>query len=338
MIFGTVKGGRDGRLVVVSKDRLSYALAVDIVPSLREALEDWARYEPLLRTRSEALNAGQINGQAVDPSEFLAPLPRAAGWLDGSTFVNHIVLMNRSMGKEMPPEMVEAPLMYQGGSDDMLGPRDPILLAQDQPWGIDFEAELGVITDDVPMQTSATDALSHIKLLVLINDVSLRFLQPRELALGFGMLQAKPSTGFAPFAVTPDELGGAWSDGRIDLVMRSTLNGKPYGATYCARGMLYGFGDLIAHATLSRRLSAGTIIGSGTISNEQPLETAFADEGGLGFSCISESRAVAGIRGDTIPPFMQFGDEVHIEAIDASGGSVFGDIEQQLQRFTGANG
>lgn len=332
MKLGSLKGGRDGQLVVIARNHKRYAPAGDIAATLREAIENWDRVEPMLRARAADLEAGIVEGKPIDPTAFAAPLPRAAAWLDGSTFVNHIRLMQRSMGKEMGPEMTAAPLMYQGGSDDLLGPHDPILLA-DEAWGIDLEAELGVITDDVPMQTNAQDALSHIKLVVLLNDVSLRNLQPRELALGFGMLQAKPSTAFAPFAVTPDELGAGWSDGRVDIVMTCSVNDEPLGATRSAQGMLYGFGDLIAHATLSRRLTAGTIIGSGTISNEQPLDSAFMAQGGVGFSCLSEARAVMAIRGEERRSFLQFGDTVEIDARLTDGRSVFGAISQQVARF-----
>ncbi len=334
MRLASLKGGRDGDLVIVSKDGLRYTQAGDIAPTLRDAIDDWAIIAPNLLGRAAALEAGQVPVKRVESAAFAAPLPRAAGWLDGSTFVNHIRLMNRAMGTEMKPAMTEMPLMYQGGADDMLGPNDPIVLA-DEAWGVDLEAELGVIVDDVPMATSASDALRHIKLLVLINDVSLRNLQPLEFALGFGMVHSKPSTSFAPFAVTPDELGAGWADGRIDITMLSHINDEPLGSPRSGLGMLWTFCDLIAHAARTRRLSAGTIIGSGTISNEQPVEHARVAEGGVGFSCLSEARAIDIIRvGAPETPFLRFGDRVRIEARDDTGRSPFGIIDQQLVRPT----
>lgn len=332
MRLASLKKRRDGDLVIVSRDGLRYTRAGDIAPTLREAIDNWAVIEPDLLRRAAALEVGDVPAENVDSATFAAPLPRAAAWLDGSTFVNHIRLMNRAMGTEMNPAMTEMPLMYQGGADDMLGPNDPIVLA-DEAWGVDLEAELGVIVDDVPMTTSAADALRHIKLVVLINDVSLRNLQPREFALGFGMVHAKPSTGFAPFAVTPDELGAGWANGQVDITMLSHVNDEQLGSPRSGTGMLWTFADLIAHASRTRRLSAGTIIGSGTISNEQPVETARVAEGGVGFSCLSEARAIDIIRtGSPKTPFLSFGDRVRIEARDAAGRSPFGIIDQQLVR------
>ena len=332
MRLGSLKGGRDGDLVIVSKDGLRYTRAADVAATMRDALDSWADVEPALLKRAADLEAGHVPAETLDSSAFAAPLPRAAGWLDGSTFVNHIRLMNLAMGTEMKPAMTEMPVMYQGGADDMLGPNDPIILA-DEAWGVDLEAELGVIVDDVPMGTNAADALGHIKLIVLINDVSLRNLQPREFALGFGMVHSKPSTGFAPFAATPDELGSGWSNGKVDITMLSHINGEPLGSPRSGIGMLWSFGDLIAHATRTRKLSAGTIIGSGTISNEQPVEHARASEGGAGFSCLSEARAIDIIRGGAPEtPFLRFGDRVRIEARDEAGRSPFGSIDQQLVR------
>lgn len=335
MRLASIKSGRDGRLVVLTPDGMRFAEVPDIAVTLREALDNWEQAAPLLAARAAMLGGDPAQGLPVAGVQFAAPLPRASAWLDGSTFFNHIRLMNRAMGTEVKPAMLDMPLMYQGGSDDLLGPNDPILVA-DAAWGIDLEAELGVVVDDVPMGTTADHALAYVKLILLLNDVSLRNLQPRELMLGFGMLQAKPSTAFAPFAVTPDEFGKDWADGRLNIEMRSSINGTPIGRPRASIGMVYGFAQLIEHAARTRRLSAGTIIGSGTISNEQPIETARIEEGGVGFSCLSEARAIDMIRtGAAETSFLHYGDRVVIEAVDSLGRSLFGRIDQVVEHPAG---
>ncbi len=330
------RGGRDGTLVLVSSD-LSRAVAVpEIAPTLQAALDDWAAVEPRLREKAAALERGPVTGEfPFDPCSCASPLPRAYQWADGSAYVNHVALVRKARGAEMPPSFWTDPLMYQGGSDSFLGPRDPIRLASED-WGIDFEAEIAVVTDDVPMGIAEEAALPHVKLLMLVNDVSLRNLVPGELAKGFGFFQSKPSSAFSPVAVTPDELGPAWREGKVHLPLRSWLNGELFGEPDAGTDMTFAFPRLIAHAAATRPLGAGTVIGSGTVSNCDPEGGPGRPvaEGGRGYSCIAEQRTVETIlHGAPRTSFMRFGDRVRIEMLDAEGRSIFGAIDQVVERY-----
>ncbi len=332
MKLASLKEGRDGRLVVVSKD-LSRAVAVpEIAATLQQALDDWASSRPALERVYEQLNAGDIQGEPFDETAAAAPLPRAYQWADGSAYVNHVELVRKARGAEMPASFWTDPLMYQGGSDVMLSPRDPIVVG-DTAWGVDCEAEVAVITDDVAMGVSAEAAADHIQLFMLVNDVSLRNLIPGELAKGFGFFHGKPPTAFSPVAVTADELGDALHDHTIALPMRVRINGEPFGAALPDVDQTFTFPQLIAHAATTRPLSAGTIIGSGTISNKldggpgKPIS-----EGGVGYSCIAEIRCVETIEhGEPKTDFLQAGDRVEVEMLDADGHSIFGRIDQTVQ-------
>jgi len=320
-------GTRDGLLSVASHDGRRAAPATGIAKTLQAALDDWPTIEPRLRALAAALEGPDAPAGVFDPlapeTRLRAPLPRAHQWVDGSAFLHHVRLVRRARGAEMPPSFLTDPLVYQGGSDTMLGPRDPIAHASEE-WGIDFEAEVGVITDDVPYGTRAEDALAHVKLVVLLNDVSLRGLIPAELAKGFGFFVSKPPTAFAPFAVTPDALGDAWRDGRLHLDVNVRWNDRPFGHPNAGVGMQFGFHELIAHVCQTRPLGAGTIVGSGTVSNDVP---------GVGSCCIAEQRMIETIeRGAPATPFMRFGDRVHIEVVDDAGRSVFGAITQEVAR------
>ena len=315
-------GGRDGTLVVVSRD-LSRAVAVrDIAPTLQSVLDDWKQIAPSLQEVAQELERGAIPEEfPLDPTTLAAPLPRAYQWVDGSAYVNHVELVRKARGAAMPESFWHDPLVYQGGSDDLLGPCDDIL-ATSEKLGVDMEAETAVITDDVPMRTRAEDAGPHIKLLMLVNDVSLRNLIPGELAKGFGFYQSKPATAFSPVAVTPDELGKDFSSGKFRLPLRTTLNGELFGAPDCGVDMTFGFHQLIEHVTKTRRLGAGTIIGSGTISNYDRSK---------GSSCIAEKRMLETIEhGKPTTSFLRFGDTVRIEMLDRGGRSIFGAIEQKV--------
>ncbi len=318
-------GTRDGRLVVVASDAQSVA-PVAHYRTLQAALDDWAQAEPALREAAAALDAGRIaEAMATAGVRFMAPLPRAYQWVDGSAYLHHVRLVRKARGAEMPPSFLVDPLVYQGGSDTMLGARDDIAHGSEE-WGIDFEAEVGVITDDVPYAVAPEAALGHVKLLVLLNDVSLRNLIPAELAKGFGFFNSKPPTAFAPFAVTPDEVGDAWSDGRLHLPVAVRWNGEAFGAPDAGVGMQFGFGELLAHVAKTRPLGAGTIVGSGTISN---------DVEGVGSCCIAERRTLETLeKGAPETRFMRFGDTVHID-VQQAGRSVFGAIEQRVVRLGG---
>jgi fumarylacetoacetate (FAA) hydrolase len=335
MKLATIKGGRDGRLVVVSRD-LSLCLdASGIAATLQAALDDWTTTRPQLEALAADLEAGN-SGETFDQSACASPLPRAYQWADGSAYVNHVELVRKARGAEMPDSFWTDPLMYQGGSDSFLAPRDDIPMA-DEAWGIDFEAEVAVITGDVPMGVSAADAGQHIRLIMIVNDVSLRGLIPGELGKGFGFFQSKPSSAFSPVAVTPDELGGAWRDNKVHLPLVSTLNDELFGRPEAGIDMTFDFGQLVAHAAKSRPLCAGTIIGSGTVSNKldggpgKPVA-----EGGVGYSCIAEQRTIETIQdGSPSTSFMQFGDRIRIEMRNADGESIFGTIDQTVVRYTG---
>jgi fumarylacetoacetate (FAA) hydrolase len=314
-------GSRDGRLIVVSRDLARAVSAAGIAATLQAALEHWATTGPKLHRLAESLEANACPDAFVfDTRQVAAPLPRAYQWLDASAFHSHGDLMEKVFGLDPLPEKRTIPLMYQGGSDDFLGPRADIAVPSEE-LGIDFEAELGVIVDDVPMGLPVARALEHVRLLVLINDVSLRSLAAREMKTGFGWIQAKPSSSFAPVAVTPDELGDVWRKGRVHLPVHVHWNGEWFGSPQ-AGAMGFGFDELIAHAARTRRLRAGTIIGSGTVSN-----SSYRD---VGSACIAERRGVEMLdRGEAQTGFMKFGDSVRIEVLDAQGQSVFGAIDQR---------
>jgi len=333
MKLASLKSGRDGDLVVVSRDLTRYASAASVAPTLQALLDDWDQLAPALDKLAADVDT---SGKPFKPAECAAPLPRAYQWADGSAYVNHVELVRRARGAEMPESFWTDPLMYQGGSDAFLGPEDPILAA-DEAWGIDFEAEVTVVTGDVPMGISAADAIGYIRLVMIVNDVSLRNLIPAELAKGFGFFQSKPSSAFSPVAVTPDELGDAWKDGKLHLPLLSTLNGNPFGKPEAGVDMTFDFGTLIAHAAKTRPLGAGTVIGSGTVSNKLdggPGKT-IAD-GGVGYSCLAELRTIETIEhGKPQTSFMQFGDRIRIEMLDAQGHSIFGAIDQFVERYEG---
>ena len=316
-------GSRDGKLMVVSRDLRQAVPVADIAPTLQSALERWDETAPELQAVFERLQAGEAGADVIafDPSAVAAPLPRAYHWVDGSAYVNHVELVRKARGAKMPESFWVEPLVYQGGSDDFLGPRDAVPVPSED-YGIDMEAETEVITDDVPIGTKLGDAIPHIKLLMLVNDVSLRNLIPGELAKGFGFYQSKPSTAFSPVAVTPDELGEHWHDGTINLPLITHLNGELFGQPECGEDMTFSFLQLIEHVTKTRNLSAGTIIGSGTISNYDRSK---------GSSCIAERRTLETIEhGEPRTAFMQYGDTVRIEMLDADQRSIFGAIEQQI--------
>jgi fumarylacetoacetate (FAA) hydrolase len=322
MKLASIKSGRDGELALVSRD-LKTAFALP--GTLQTALDHWSEVEPKLTALAAALDEGKVpKAFPFDPTQCAAPLPRAYQWADGSAYVIHVELVRKARGADMPPSFWTDPMIYQGGSDIFLGPMDPIPML-DESWGIDFEAEIAVITDDVPMGVTAQEAGSHIKLLMLANDVSLRHLIPAELAKGFGFYQSKPWTSFSPVAVTPDELGDAWNGGSIDLPLITTLNDTVFGRPNARTGMVFDFPRLIAHAAKTRPLGAGTIIGSGTVANEDRR---------VGSSCIVERRAIEMIeKGSPKTPFMKFGDRVRIEMLDRDGRSIFGAIDQTVVRY-----
>jgi fumarylacetoacetate (FAA) hydrolase len=333
MKLASLKGGRDGRLVVVSKDLAWFADAGHIAPTLQAALDRWDRYEPDLRALAESLELGALPRERFHEHAAASPLPRAFQWADGSAYVNHVQLVRQARGAEMPESFWTDPLMYQGGSDGFLGPRDPIPLA-DEAWGCDLEGEVAVITGDVPQGVDAKAARSHIRLVMLCNDVSLRNLIPGELAKGFGFFQAKPASAFSPVAVTLDELEG-WKDGKLNGALAVELNGQPLGQADAGVDMTFDFGALIAHAAKTRNLVAGSIIGSGTVSNRGPDGGPGKpiSEGGVGYSCLAEVRTVETIlRGKPQTPFLKLGDTVRIEMRDARRHSIFGAIEQEVVR------
>ncbi len=325
MKLGSLKeGGRDGCLVVVSRDLQRAVRATGVVDTLQRALEDWSNLAPRLNALYEALNAGTAEGGfELDHAALAAPLPRAYEFVDGSAYLPHVARVRRARGAEVPESFYTDPLMYQAVSAGFMGPCDPVRVSSED-YGIDLEAELVVITDDVPMAVTADAAAEHIQLIGLVNDVSLRNLIPGELAKGFGFLQSKPRSALSPVFVTPDELGGAWRDSKVHLPMLTHVNGKWFGAPQAGVDMQFNFAQLLAHAARTRPLSAGTIVGSGTIANEDTT---------LGASCFAELRTVEALRdGKPSTPFMAFGDTVRIEMLDAAGDSIFGAIEQRIER------
>jgi fumarylacetoacetate (FAA) hydrolase len=323
MKLATLKdGSRDGQLAVVSRDLALAHHAAGIAPRLQAVVDDWNFLAPQLDELYQTLNEGRArHAFPFDPRLAMAPLPRAYQWADGSAYVNHVELVRRARGAELPESFWREPLMYQGASDELLGARDEIVCASED-WGIDFEAEVAVVTDDVPMGTKPAAAGPHIRLLMLVNDISLRNLIPAELAKGFGFLQSKPATGCSPVAVTPDELGDAWKDGKVRLPLVVHWNGVKVGDPDAGTDMTFDFHQLLAHVAKTRNLRAGSIVGSGTVSNRDRAR---------GYCCIAEKRALEMIdQGSATTPFMKYGDIVRIEMFDAHGRSVFGAIEQRV--------
>ncbi len=326
MKLATLRDGtRSGELVVVSRDLTRCVSVADEVATMQEALDRWESMAAPLREISQDLNSGAVrDAPPFDQARAMSPLPRAYQWADGSAYINHVELLRKARGAEMPESFRSDPLMYQGGSDGFLGPRDDIRL-ESEDWGIDFEAEVAVVTDDVPMGTNAKTAADHIKLIMLVNDVSLRNLIPAELAKGFGFFQSKPASAFSPVAVTPDELGKAWDGARVHLPLVTHLNNAEFGRVDCGADMVFDFPALIAHAAKTRALGAGTIIGSGTVSNYDRSK---------GSSCIAERRALESIEhGAPQTPYMRFGDRVRIEMFDGKGKSIFGAIDQHVRAY-----
>jgi fumarylacetoacetate (FAA) hydrolase len=332
MKLASLRKGRDGHLVVVSRDLTRATDASAVAKTLQSALDEWETIAPRLMDLAEALEHGSVPSFRFHEHDCASPLPRAYQWADGSAYVNHVELVRKARGAEMPASFWSEPLMYQGGSDAFLGPRDPIAVA-DQAFGIDFEAELAVITGDVPIGQTVAAAAQAVRLIMLCNDVSLRNLIPEELAKGFGFFQSKPSSAFSPVAVTPDELGGSWDGARVQLPLRSFLNGQPFGRPNAGVDMTFDFATLISHAARTRRLCTGTIIGSGTVSNRDETGgpgRAIAD-GGVGYSCIAEIRTVETLRyGAPKTDYLAFNDIIRIEMNDKAGRSIFGAIEQTV--------
>ncbi|MCX7150475.1 MAG: fumarylacetoacetate hydrolase family protein [Rhodocyclales bacterium] len=339
MKLATLKaGGRDGTLVVVSRDMTRCQMVSGVAPTLQRAMDDWTTVRPQLEAAYDALNHGEArHAMPFDPRECHSPLPRAYQWVDGSAYINHVELVRKARGAELPPEFHVDPLMYQGGSDSFIGPCDPVL-ACDEAWGIDFEAEVAVITGDVAVGATPEQCAQQIHLLMLVNDVSLRNLIPAELAKGFGFLQSKPASAFSPVAVTPDELGVAWQDTKLHLPLAVELNGRPFGKPDAGVDMTFNFAQLIAHVAKTRELEAGSIVGSGTVSNKQgSLFGSSVANGGVGYCCIAEVRMYETIEGGKpTTPFMRFGDRVRIEMLDGSGASIFGAIDQVVERYVPA--
>lgn len=326
MKLGTLKeGGRDGTLVVVSRDLSRAVRAVDIAPTLQKALDDWLTAAPRLQKLAEAVEKGSAPGIfEPGPGKLAAPLPRAYEFVDGSAYLPHVERVRKARGAEVPESFYTDPLMYQATSAGFYGPRDPILVA-DESWGIDLEAEVVVVTDDVPMGVLPQEAAGHIVLVGLVNDVSLRGLIPAELKKGFGFLQSKPRSALSPVLLTPDELGEAWRGEKLQLPMRTWLNGRRLGEADCGTDMQFSFAQLVAHAARTRPLVAGTLVGSGTIANQDTSK---------GASCLAEQRTVETLRdGKPSTPFLRFGDTVRIEILDGEGRSLFGAIEQTVSSY-----
>ena len=335
MKLASLKSGRDGKLVVVSNDLTRYTDAGRIAPTLQAALDDWEAARFGLKELAQGLETGSVPVERFHERECASPLPRAYQWADGSAYINHVELVRKARGAEVPASFYEDPLMYQGGSDSFLGPRDDIVMPTDDGWGIDMEAEIAIVTGDVPMGVSADEAGDYIRLVMLVNDVSLRGLIPAELAKGFGFFQSKPSSAFSPCAVTPDALGDAWKDGAVHLPLLVRYNGEPFGQANAGVDLTFNFPQLIAHAAKSRPLCAGTIIGSGTVSNKLDGGPGKAiSEGGDGYSCIAEIRMIETIYdGAPKTPFMKFGDTVEIKMKDTDGKSIFGAIDQKVAPY-----
>ncbi|MFO0106194.1 MAG: fumarylacetoacetate hydrolase family protein [Burkholderiales bacterium] len=323
-------GSRDGQLVVVSRDLNTAHYATGIASKLQQVLDDWNFLAPQLEDLYTTVNQGKArHAFPFDPAQCMAPLPRAYQWADGSAYINHVELVRAARNSEVPASFYTDPLMYQGGSDDFIGPRDPVVCAS-EAFGIDFEAEIAVITGDVPMQAGADEAIEGVRLIMLANDVSLRNLIPNELAKGFGFFQSKPATAFSPVAVTPDELGDTWQGGRVHLTLQSTWNGRKVGMCEAGPEMTFHFGQLIAHICKTRNVRAGSIVGSGTVSNKS-VDVNGKPEWPKGYSCIAEKRAIETILdGKPSTEFMKFGDTIRIEMKGKDGESLFGAIEQEI--------
>ncbi len=340
MKLASLPKGRDGRLVVVSDDLAWYADADHIVPTLQALLDDWERCAPAVESLAVELAHGAIPRLRFHEREAAAPLPRAYQWADGSAYVNHVELVRKARGAELPESFWTDPLMYQGGSDDLRGARDPITLA-DEAWGCDMEAEICVVTGDVAQGASRDEALAAIRLVGLVNDVSLRNLIPGELAKGFGFVQAKPASHFSPVFVTPDALGDAWRDGKLHLPLmvdlaRKDQGAEPFGRAEAGKECTFDFGTLIAHLAKTRKVGAGSIIGSGTVSNRDPDGSPGrpVSVGGRGYSCIAEQRTVETIAsGEATTPFLRWGDTVRIDMRDTHNHSIFGAIENEVVRL-----
>ena len=324
MKLASIKQGRDGQLVVVNSLMQRYVSVADIAPTLQTALDNWSCCKDQLLAVYQQLESGELEGQLFDAELCASPLPRAFQWADGSAYVNHVELVRKARNAEMPASFWTDPLMYQGGSDSFLGPREDIAMA-DEAWGIDFEAEVAVIVDDVPMGIAPEEASQHIQLVMLVNDVSLRNLIPAELGKGFGFFHAKPSSAFSPVAVTPDSLGNAWDGAKLHLPLRAILNGKFVGQPNAGVDMTFNFGELIAHAAKTRPLCAGTIVGSGTVSNIDRSN---------GSCCLAEVRMLEIIaNGNATTEFMHFGDRIQINMLNDLGQSIFGEIDQTVVRY-----
>ena len=325
---------RDGRLVVVSRDLTRCTSAELIAPTLQAALDNWGKCLTDLEALAAGLEIGSVPAERFHERDCMSPLPRAYQWLDGSAYVNHVQLLRQSRGAELPDRFWTDPLMYQGCSDPLLAPRDDIVMP-DESWGIDFEGEVAVVTDAVPLGADKEIAAKAIRLVMLCNDVSLRNIIPDELSKGFGFVHGKPPSAFSPVAVTPDELGDAWQDAKVHLPMLAYLNGDAFGCPNAGIDMTFDFASLVAHAAKTRPLAAGTIVGSGTVSNRDPSGGPGlpVSEGGIGYTCIAEQRTVETIRhGEATTPFLTFGDVVRLEMKDTGGQSVFGAIEQKLTK------
>ncbi|RZO19557.1 MAG: FAA hydrolase family protein [SAR92 clade bacterium] len=326
MKLASINQGRDGQLIVVDNQMQRYVSATEIAPTLQGALDNWDNCKQPLAALYLQLENGEIDSQAFNSEICASPLPRAFQWADGSAYVNHVELVRKARNAEMPSSFWTDPLMYQGGSDSFLGPREDIAVA-DEAWGIDFEAEVAVIVDDVPMGISSSEAAKYIQLVMLVNDVSLRNLIPGELAKGFGFFHAKPSSAFSPVAVTPDVLGSAWDGAKLHLPLRAILNGDLVGEPNAGVDMTFDFGQLIAHAAKTRPLCAGTIVGSGTVSNLDRSK---------GSCCLAEVRMLETIaNGSAITEFMSFGDRIQIDMLDDNGQSIFGEIDQKVTKYVG---
>lgn len=333
MKLASLKQGRDGALVVVSRDLTRFKVVADIAPTMQYALENWEQCEPALQQVYEQINASADHTQAFDVNLFHSPLPRAYQWADGSAYINHVELVRKARNAEVPASFYHDPLMYQGASDGFLAPTDKVVA--DPDWGIDFEAEVAVITGDLPMGATVEQAAQSIRLVMLVNDVSMRALIPAELAKGFGFLQSKPVSAFSPVAVTPDELGDKWADHKVHLPLLVELNGQPFGQPNAGVDMTFNFAQLVAHVAKTRTVCAGTIVGSGTVSNKQgSLWGSSIENGGVGYCCLAEVRMYETIeQGKPLTPFMQPGDVVRIEMKDEAGQSIFGAIENEVERF-----
>ncbi|OBV36847.1 fumarylacetoacetate hydrolase family protein [Janthinobacterium psychrotolerans] len=336
MKLATLKNAsRDGALVLVSRDLRQYLPVPAIAATLQAALDNWDAIAPQLELAYASLNVGQAPGaQPFDQALCHSPLPRAYQWADGSAYINHVELVRKARNAEVPASFYTDPLMYQGGSDSFIGPRDPVF-ALSEEWGIDLEAEVAVIIGDVAMGASVADAAQAIRLVMLVNDVSLRNLIPGELAKGFGFFQSKAASAFSPVAVTPDELGGDWRDTKLHLPLLVQLNGQPFGKPNAGEDMTFNFAQLVAHAAKTRELAAGTIIGSGTVSNKQGnLFGSSIGNGGVGYCCLAEVRMYETIEsGAPQTAYLKFGDRVRIEMVDAGGASIFGAIDQAVTRY-----